>query len=228
MVIGAVVASVFLLAAPASAHVSSSHLFESVPEEITPASLGRGIEFEVLDYDARLRIENGSGKEVIVMGYDGEPYAKLAADGGVFLNTRSPAYFLNQDRYATTPVGPAADPKAPPAWEKRGDDGTLTWFDQRIHSLADQPPAGIEDTAEPQAMRDYRVPLEIDNQPAKLSGTLYWSGDRSNFPMEIVAGLLVITAMCAGLGFLGIEALHRAGPESSLTEPGPASPTEPG
>jgi hypothetical protein len=215
---------------PAGAHSDSSHLFESIPEQITPSGLAQGIEFEMLDYDASLRLRNGSDKEVIVMGYDGEPYAMLAANGEVFLNTRSPAYFLNQDRYATTPVGRSADPEAPARWKKQGNDGTLVWFDRRSHSLDDEAPAVVEDTASPQVVRDYRIPLEINGQPAGLSGTLYWSG-QNEFPMGIVAGLLVITAMCAGLGFLGIEALRRAGPESHVSEANQAqsaSPTEPG
>lgn len=211
---------------PAAAHTDSSHLFESVPEEITPSRLAEGIEFEMLDYDARLRLKNGSDKEVIVMGYEGEPYAKLAPDGTVSLNTLSPAYFLNQDRYATTPVEESADPKAPPRWEKQSDDGTLVWFDRRSHSMSDAVPEVVEDPAVTQAVRDYRIPLKVDGEPAELSGILYWTG-QSNFPMGTVAGLLIATAMCAGLGFMGIEALHRADPEGQSDEVDPARPPDP-
>lgn len=223
----AMIGSLFLLpAAPAGAHTDSSHLFESTPKEITPARLAEGIEFEMLDYDARLRLKNGGDREVIVMGYEGEPYAKLAPDGTVYLNTLSPAFFLNQDRFATTPVEESADPKAPPRWEKQSDDGTLTWFDRRSHSLTEEMPDVVEDPASTQAVRDYRIPLKVDGEPAELSGTLYWSG-QSNFPMGTVAGLLIATAMCAGLGFMGIEALHRAGPEGQSDEVDPAQPPDP-
>ncbi len=76
--------------APAQAHKASSHDFESIPEAILPAALGTGIEFEMLDYDARLRLRNNSGKVVVVEGYDDEPYGKIDPDGRVYLNSLSP------------------------------------------------------------------------------------------------------------------------------------------
>jgi hypothetical protein len=203
----------FLLSAsPAHGHEASSHDFESIPEAIDPPALGTGIGFEMLDYDARLVLRNDSGRSVVVMGYEGEPYARLDPDGGVYLNSRSPAFYLNQDRYARTPVDPSADPSAAPEWVREADDGTLIWYDRRSHTMSSARPASVEDPAEPQVLRDYRIPLEIDGEPAALKGTLYWSG-QSEFPMAIVAGLLVATFMCAGLGVFAIEAMRRGDPE---------------
>jgi hypothetical protein len=201
-----------LYASPAQAHKASSHDFESIPEAISPSGLGTGIEFEMLDYDARLRLRNNSGREVVVMGYDGEPYARLDADGGVYLNSRSPAFYLNQDRYAQTAVDPSADPSASPEWVHEADDGTLTWYDKRSHTLSRAMPAEVKDPAEPQALREYKIPLEVDGAPAKLTGTLYWSG-QNEFPMAIVAGLLVATFLCAALGVFAIEAMRRGSPD---------------
>ncbi len=224
MILGLAALLFLIPAAPARAHSNSPHLFESVPDQITLAHLAHGIEVEMIDHDANLRLVNKSGNEVIVMGYDGEPYARLAANGEVFLNQRSPAYFLNQDRYATTPVEASADPEAPAKWVKQSDDGTLIWFDRRSHSMSDQVPAVVDDTSVSQPVRDYQIPLRVNGEPAKLGGTLYWNG-QSEFPMGIVAGLLIVTAMCAGLGFLGIEALRRAEPESHGASGGEVAPS---
>ena len=41
------------------------------------------------------------------MGYDDKPYARVLADRTVQVNTNSPAYYLNDDRFgnATAPKG---------------------------------------------------------------------------------------------------------------------------
>jgi hypothetical protein len=197
-----------LASPPVEAHEASSHDFESIPEAIEPEALGAGIEFEMFDYDSRLQLRNGSGKVVIVEGYDDEPYAKLDPDGRVFLNSLSPAFYLNQDRYARTAVDPSADATAPPSWELQADDGTLTWYDKRTHLLSSATPPGIEDSQQPQELRNWSIPLKVGGRPAKLEGTLYWSG-QSEFPMAIVASLLVATFIVIGLGAVFIEIMRR-------------------
>lgn len=196
-----------LLAPAAEAHRFSSHDFKSTPEAIVPAALATGITFEMIDYDDRVRLQNDSGKTVVVEGYDGEPYAKLDADGGVYLNTVSPAYYLNQDRYATTEVGPEADPSAAPVWEQQADDGTLTWFDKRSHFMGQGTPPAVVDATEPQNLGKWTIPISVAGSPAKLEGTLYWTG-KTPFPMATVAALLLATCMVAALGAVSIEAMR--------------------
>lgn len=208
----ATLAILLLPVAPVQAHKSASHDFESIPSGIEPPALGTGIEIEMVDYDSRVRLRNNSGKEVIVEGYDGEPYARLDPDGGVYLNSRSPAFYLNQDRNARTEVDPSADPSAPPEWERQADNGELTWYDKRTHTLKTGMPSDVKNPAEPAVIRKYGIPLRIGGQPAELKGTLFWSG-HAEFPMGIVAGLLVATFLVAALGVFSIEAVRRAGPE---------------
>jgi hypothetical protein len=43
-------------------------------------------------------LENNTGKPILVPGYDGEPYLRFTADA-VYRNERSPATYLNEDRY---------------------------------------------------------------------------------------------------------------------------------
>jgi hypothetical protein len=200
------------LAPTVDAHRFSAHDFESVPQAISPAALSSGISFEMVDYDGEVRLKNASGKRVFVDGYEGEPYARLDPDGRVFLNTASPAFYLNQDRFAETAVDPEADPASNPVWEQEADDGTLTWFDKRSHSMSKGMPAAVVDPENPQRLRTWAIPLTIGGVPAELAGTLYWSGKKP-FPMKIVAGLLIATCMCAALGVFAIEALRRGGPE---------------
>jgi len=74
-------------------------------------------------------------------------------------------------------------------------------------------PPGLEDTTQPQPVKDYSIPLEVDGQPAELKGTLYWSG-KSEFPMGIVAAFIV-----AMLGVFAIEAVRRSPEEAPESHP---------
>jgi hypothetical protein len=48
-----------------------------------------GLNLEVLEFADRLVLTNHTGKTVTVYGYQGEPYARVMADGAVQINTHS-------------------------------------------------------------------------------------------------------------------------------------------
>lgn len=196
-----------LFAAQSQAH-RGSHPFESVLDGITPTALATGIETEMLDYDNQVRLRNGSGMDVVVEGYEDEPYARLDPDGRVFLNIRSPAYYLNRDRYARTPVDPSADPAARPEWVETNDNGELIWYDRRSHYIGAGTPQDLSDPDKRQLIRRYGIPLRIGGRPATINGRLYWNG-RSRFPTGIVVGLLVATFLGAGFAYFAIQRMRR-------------------
>ena len=101
-----------LVAVPAAAHEGDAR-YRSAVEEIVPPT--EGLTARVLDHDDALLLVNKSGKTVIVLDEDGEPYARLLADGTVQVNRRSA--FVRENRsddeaaaaprlYASTDVGP--------------------------------------------------------------------------------------------------------------------------
>src|SRR5688572_11288700 len=81
------------LAGSASAHGrgSESTNFES---RVTAAPEIDGVTWDVYGGDQYLAVINSSDTEVVVEGYQGEPYARIGPDG-VFLNLSSEATYVN-------------------------------------------------------------------------------------------------------------------------------------
>ena len=97
-----------------------------------------GVSLQVLEFADRLLLTNRSGQTVTVCGYQGEPYARVLANGTVELNTRSPAYYLNQNFYGDVTVPSSASPSATPRWTVVDRTGQLEWHDHRFDSASAQ------------------------------------------------------------------------------------------
>lgn len=75
-----------LAVTPASAHEGNPN-YRSVVRTIEPPT--EGLSARVLDHDDALQVVNDSGRTVVVLDPDGEPYARLLADGTVQVNPES-------------------------------------------------------------------------------------------------------------------------------------------
>lgn len=176
---------------PALAH-QGNNKYRSELDGITPGE--PGLDVQVLNYDDSLQLQNESAKTVIVAGYQDEPYVRIEPDGTVSLNKRSPAYFLNDDRYGNAPVPRSADADAPPEWEQVDQTGQYVWHDHRIHYMSTSTPSQVTDTSQKTKIFDYRVPIEVGGQSAAITGTLYWVGEAGGLPVLpfIVLGALTL------------------------------------
>jgi hypothetical protein len=155
-------------------------------------------DLEVLGGDAFLVVRAHPGAEVEVPGYEGEPYLRIAADGTVELNRRSPARFLNEAQLgaAEVDVPPQADPEAAPVWETVGSDGEFAWHDHRIHWMSGSAPPHVETgAAEVQPVMDWEVGLLVDGREVLASGELLWHPG----PGPVVVGGLLALTLAAGL-----------------------------
>jgi hypothetical protein len=179
-----------LSASPALAHEGNPD-YRSVIDRVTPQV--PGVSFQVLSYDSYFQLLDQHGHEVVIYGYDGEPYARVLRDGTVEVNERSPALYLNDTRFPTTQVPPIANPKAPPKWKTVDDSGTFLWHDHRMHYGSTATPPQVTDTSRKTKIFDYTVPLRIDGRKGAIDGTLYWVGaaNTSKLPF-ILAGIVIV------------------------------------
>ena len=81
-----------------------------------------GLELKILYGDDQIWLDNKSGKTIVIRGYSGEPYLRFSSDG-IWVNVKSPAGYLNQDRYARSKVPKSATAKAKPNWQKSSRRG---------------------------------------------------------------------------------------------------------
>ena len=77
-----------------------------------------GISARVVDLGSKIELTNRTSTEIIVLGYEGEPYLRIGPDG-VFENLHSQATYINRTRLGgTVPVDVDTSPTAAPEWKK--------------------------------------------------------------------------------------------------------------
>jgi hypothetical protein len=192
-------AAVALAALCAAAPIAVAHEgnpnYRSIVRQIAPAVLG--LEAHVLNYDDRIELVYDGDRVLVVEGYRDEPYLRFHPDGRVEVNSRSPAAYLNEDRFAQVEVPGRADHEAAPRWELVARTGRYDWHDHRIHWMGEGTlPPQIEDEAERTKVFDWTIPASAGGQPFRLSGTLTWLGEQSE-------GFPVAAAISLGAALLG-------------------------
>src|SRR4051812_46472370 len=97
LVAAAVAALVVAPAAPAAAHtVTGVGPTDYRSEVVGIAPPVDGVTVRVLDLGRRVEVVNRSGRDLVVLGYDGDDYLWLRPGRGVYENTRSPSVALNR------------------------------------------------------------------------------------------------------------------------------------
>ena len=132
--------------------------------EAAPPTVGRaaitptmpGPSAVLIDRDDRIRLTNGSDRTLVVLGYEGEPYLRFDAGGGVGepalarRSTRTPALRRRRApgrrRRQDARVGP------------RSSSRTYEWHDHRIHWMSPIRPGGEGGARARAPIFDWRVP----------------------------------------------------------------------
>lgn len=169
-----------------------------------------GVTAYILFQDDYLFVQVTNATEVTVEGYQGEPYARIGP-AGVFLNRRSPAYFLNQDRFVSGSIPDSADPYAEPEWEQVSSSPYYSWHDHRIHWMSDaRPPSVEDDPSERQVIFEWSVPI-VGAQPSAIEGKLEWvpTADKEVWRVAAVALAVLFVA--------GVGVAAKSGPAVALS-----------
>jgi hypothetical protein len=175
-------------AQPASAHEvpgTEASNFETTVDRITPRM--PGLTVRPVDLGNELELRNETGADVVVLGYQGEPYLRVGS-GGVLENRRSPATYLNRTRDGKTRVPASADAAAAPEWHHIGSGTTARWHDHRAHWMgSDDPRAVARDPDQRHLIDRWQVPLRRGAQEITVTGDLVWVPGPSPWGWLLVA-----------------------------------------
>jgi len=195
-VAGLVLTGLIALAAPAQAHPlrygDDASNWRSVVTNVTPtgsvrAAMGDGV--------LRLTVTLGRAQDVVIAGYDNEPFVQLRPSGA-FVNSRSSTTYAVKGPQAVIPK--SVDDKAPPAWQRVNTSPTWSWHDVRTHwpGYALPPPVEADQSTRQQVL-SWSVPVTADGVRGAIAGVLDWVPGPSGG-----AGALIATA-----GFAAVAGL---------------------
>jgi hypothetical protein len=192
----AAVLAVLCAAAPAALAHEGNPNYRSEVRAIVPAL--PGLEARVLNYDDAIELAYDGERPLVVEGYRGEPYLRFDPDGSVEVNRRSPAAYLNEDRFAKVELPDRADHRARPSWATVAENGRYGWHDHRIHWMGEGTlPPQIENESERTKVFDWEIPIASAGRPVEVRGTLTWLGkEDGGFPLA--AGLTLGGALVGG------------------------------
>jgi hypothetical protein len=143
------------------------------------------IAVDVIGGDAFLELTADPGTNVVVLGYQGEPYLRFRADGAVMENQRSPTTYLNESRYGDS-APPGADPALPADWEQVGSGGRYAWHDHRAHWMSREPP---ELALPGDRILRADVPMRVDGVDVSVEVATDWLPRPSRVPLYVGAGI---------------------------------------
>jgi hypothetical protein len=181
---------VLVPASPAAADPPKPTNYRSEVLSVDPPT--DAVRVEIVGGDAFVHLHAQPGHEVVVLGYDGEPYLRFGSNGTVEENRRSPAVLLNTSRYGTIDPQPdEVDPKAEPRWERIASDGDHAWHDHRVHWMGATPPAV--------AVTQWTMPLVVDGRTVTVHGQYALVDAPSPLPWLAIAAVLTALIVAVAL-----------------------------
>ncbi len=190
-------------AAPASAHGPGGPQptnYQTRILRITPAL--PGVRVQSVDLGNNIELTNRSDHDVIVLGYDDEPYLRVGPSGA-YQNDRSPALYINRSATVIGTMPATADATAPPQWHRIGNGPTLKWHDHRTHWMGtDDPPSVSRDPGSVHLVQRFRLALVRDNArdttQAAVVGDVRWVPGPSPWLWIVGALVLALAIVVAG------------------------------
>ncbi|HVL97925.1 MAG TPA: hypothetical protein VM324_01360 [Egibacteraceae bacterium] len=183
------------LAAPALAHGRGTDASNYL-SRVTAAPTIEGLRWRVYGGDELLWVENRTGDELIVYGYEREPrdlYLRIGPDG-VFENRNAAATYLNRERLGG-PVPEGIDAEAPPDWVQVSTEPRFMWHDHRIHYMGVGLHPRVTDPAERTPIMEWSVPFSLAGEELEVAGELEWVPGPPWWPWPLVGLALTLPAL---------------------------------
>ncbi|MGH9222522.1 MAG: hypothetical protein ACRD2W_01690 [Acidimicrobiales bacterium] len=190
-------------AAPASAHTIGGVTATNYRSEITAISPPvPGLTIRLRDLGRRMELVNRTDEDVVVIGYQNEPYLRVGP-GGVFENRKAPS--LYQDKSSSRSPGglvalpPEADPTATPAWHQRSGSRTVSWPDHRVQWGTDDPQSVKDNPGVAQTVVSrWSVAFLHGGNSVVVTGRIAWVPGPTTVPWFLAAMLLFAGTFAAG------------------------------
>jgi hypothetical protein len=201
---GAGALAALALAGPAAAHGADAPNGTNYRTSVTavePATPGLSV--RAIEAGGRLELANRTGRTIEVLGYEGEPYLEVRADG-VYENVHSPAVYLNASLGGGTEPPATADPASPPQWRRASSSPVARWHDHRTQWMSRTPPPAVAaDPGREHRIRDWMVPLRDGTSTMEVHGALDWLPPPAPAPWW--AAVVLGAAGVAALGALPVS-----------------------
>ena len=146
---------------------SISPLFATI-DSVTPSDGLEGIDLTLYGSIAHVDLAVPRGREVVVLGYSGEPYQRITDRGAVQLNLASPTLYTNRAVDGTS-EGPIPPVDAEPRWSTLTYGGSTDWHDHRLHWMAPGEPSTFEGT---DVVAVFSLELVVDGEPVSVEASL--------------------------------------------------------
>ena len=174
-------------AAPAGAHTVGGEHATNYRTRVGPLSPAiDGVALRPIEHGDRLELSNTTAHDVVVFGYDGEPYLRIGPRG-VYENTRSPATYLNRTRLGTDKPPNRVDASAAPEWRRVNRATTARWHDHRAHWMGTtEPPAVQRAPDESHLIQRFTITVRAGGEARRAHGDVYWVPPPSPWPWVAV------------------------------------------
>lgn len=169
-IIVAAAAVVVLAAGPAGAHEAPDDSDQPFTARVTSASPEvPGYDLVPLAATAAFEVHAEPGTVVDILGYDGEPYLRIDADGAAFANVNSETYWANESSVDDAPASVGGEPD----WQWQVGGGAIEWHDHRIHWMSPDAPVVGDDLV----AQTWTVDLVVGGTPVTVNGDLLVNPD---------------------------------------------------
>ena len=163
-----------------------------------------GLTWNTRGGDGLVELTNNTARDVVVFGYQAEPYLRFVPGEGVYRNSLSPATYLNEDRFGDVDMPPGTSASGEADWVKVSVDNSYAWHDHRTHWMSRTDPQMVaDDPSSEHLIIDFEIPLQIGNDsPITAGGNLRWLPDVAWWPPIVTlaataSALVVATALVA-------------------------------